>query len=214
MATAPPRYAPYADGAANDIYNLLFCDDASAFAPRGDTPPANWQATLFAASPSEPAVRSLAEDEGMDARVRMLACNWLAAHGAAAPAKALLGTVVEVPLDAGLDTLAAFVDHNVRYINHTGRMTLFEGRNEALAPSVERLLDASRAVVARIGPWDKPRLPPPSQGRVRLSFLVTGGLYFGEGPMEVFRRDAMAGPVVRHATALLQDVVKVGARQR
>ncbi len=204
-----PRYAPYGDGAASDIYHLLFCDDAAAFAPCGEAAPAPWQDVLYAASPSPNAVRAIAVDDTTDARVRALACNWLVAHGAPPPSKSLLGTIVEVPLDDGLDTLAAYVDGSVRYINHTGRMSIFEGRNAALAASADALLDASRVVIARIGPWDKPRLPPPARGHVRLTFLVTDGLYFGEGPMNVLQRDGMAGPVIHAAGMLLRNVVDV-----
>jgi hypothetical protein len=65
------RHAPYADGAANDIYDLLFCDDA---------------------------VAALAQDTTQDARVRTLACNWLSAHGQHVTPAELLGVVVEVAL--------------------------------------------------------------------------------------------------------------------
>lgn len=188
--SAASRFPPYREAAANDVYHLLFCDDPRAFAPV----PAN-------------SARAVADDASQDARMRMLACNWLAAHGEALPAKELLGVIVEVALDTGLDTLAAFADGGVRYINHTGKMSIFEGRNEAMGPSVDKLFAASRDVIARIGPWDKPRLAPPSQGRVRLTFLVTDGLYFGEGPMALFQRDAMAGPVVAAAGELLVKVV-------
>jgi hypothetical protein len=194
--SAAPRFAPYRESAANDLYHLLFCDDPQAFA-----------------SMSAGSARAIAGNATHDARMRMLACNWLAAHGEVLPAKELLGVIVEVPLDAGLDTLAAFADGGVRYINHTGKMSIFEGRNTAIGPSIDKLFAASRDVIARIGPWDKPRLAPPSRGRVRLTFLVTDGLYFGEGPMEMFQRDAMAGPVVAAASELLVKVVDLSTEK-
>ena len=208
------RFAPYREAAANEIYHLLFCDDARAFAPR-DREPAPWQRTLFLDRPDAEAIRAVATDTALDARVRLLACRRLAQDGEApAPgAKDLLGVVVEVALDAGLDTLAAYADGSVRYINHTGAMSIFEGRSDALAPAVDRLFSASREVVARIGPWDKPRLAPPERGRVRLSFLVTDGLYFGDGPMSQFQRDPLAGPVIASASALLTQVVDHTARR-
>jgi hypothetical protein len=201
------RYAPYAESAANDIYHLLFCDDPSAFAPAADG--ADWQRTLYAQTPSVDAVAALARDTTQDARVRALACNWLSAHGQPVEAKKLLGVVVEVALDEGLDALAAYGDGSVRYLNHTGRMSIFEGRNVALERAIDRLFAASREVVSEIGPWDKARLAPPAKGRVRLTFIVTDGLYFGDGPMDVLQRDAMAGPVIAAAGELLQRVVEI-----
>jgi hypothetical protein len=199
-------HAPYREAAANDVYNLLFCDEPRMFAPH-DGKGGDWQRTLFGGSPSSEDVRKLADDASLDARVRMLACNWLREHSQPLPPKELFGVVVEVPLDGGLDTLAAYLDGGVRYINQSGKMSIFEGPIAKLAPFVDKLFAASRAVVARIGPWDKARLPAPRRGHVRLSFLVSDGLYFGEGPMEVFSRDAMAGPVIQAASQLLQEVV-------
>ena len=77
---------------------------------------------------------------------------------------------------------------------------------------VKRLFAIAEPVVARIGPWNKPRLAPPKQGNIRLTFLVSDGLYFGEGPMSAMQSEAMAGPIIQQATELLQAVVATGAK--
>ena len=205
-------HAPYRDDAANHVYNLLFCDEARLFAPAGRTA-TEWQRTLYEA-PSSEGVRKLAQDASAEGRVRLLACSWLREHGVPTPPRELLGVVVEMALDGGLDTLAAYRDGGVRYINQSGKMSLLEGPMPQLTPLVEKLFEASRAVVARIGPWDKSRLPPPQRGHVRLTFLVTDGLYFGEGAMSAFQRDAMAGPVIHAAGLLLQQVVELATNKR
>jgi hypothetical protein len=64
--------------------------------------------------------------------------------------------------------------------------------------------------VSQIGPWEKRRLPPPKLGYIRMSFVVSDGLYFGEGPFEVMQNDAMAGPIVQRAGELLRAVVDMG----
>jgi len=119
--------------------------------------------------------------------------------------------IVEVPLASGLDTLAAFSEGGVRYVNQSGKLLVIEGVADVL-PLVKRLIAASEPVVSRIGPWDKPRLAPPKLGNVRLTFLVSDGLYFGEGPMSVMQGDAMAGPIIGQATQLLQAVVAMGTK--
>jgi hypothetical protein len=123
----------------------------------------------------------------------------------------LLGVIVEVPLAGGLDTLAAFSEGGVRYINQSGKMVAIEGVG-AFSAHVKSLFKASEPVVAQIGPWQKSRLGPPQRGNVRLTFLVSDGLYFGEGPMSGMQRDAMAGPILEQATALLQAVVSPDAK--
>ena len=127
------------------------------------------------------------------------------------PPKQLLGTVVEVALPEGIDTLAAYTDGSVRYINHSGRMVIAESV-PSLAALVEALLSASQGVVDAIGPSDEPRRPPPGQGNIRLTFLVSDGLYFGEGPFEAMQKDSMGGGLIRAATQLLQAVVALGAK--
>jgi len=72
---------------------------------------------------------------------------------------------------------------------------------------VARLFAASEPVVARIGPWTEPRRPPPGKGNLRLTFLVSDGLCFGEARTEVFKRDPLAGPVFQAGTVLMVEVV-------
>jgi hypothetical protein len=199
---------PYDRQELNELYALLFCDDPAPFGPREGGAIADWQVTLFAKSPDAEQVRALAEDVEAESRVRALAYNWLREHGHPVPQRVLLGAIIEVPLDGGLDTLAAYEDGRVRYINHTGRASIFEDAPPHMAAKVAELLAASQAVVDKIGPWDKPRRPPPSSGNIRLTFLVSDGLYFGEGPFSVMAQDAMAGPIIQRATELLQMVAK------
>lgn len=200
-------YAPYNQPEINQIYDLLFCDDLMAFSPKPGEELAPWQSVLFGGPVDAERVRTLAEDTTAEGRIRALAYNWLRAQGQPVPPKTLLGVIVEVPLDGGLDVLAAFSDHGVRYINQTGKLAVIEGGLPETDPIVVALLAAAQPVIARIGPSDQERLPPPRQGNFRLTFLVSDGLYFGEGPMPVMQRDPLAGPVINQATQLLQMVV-------
>ncbi|HUO87971.1 MAG TPA: hypothetical protein VMU08_02255 [Rhizomicrobium sp.] len=201
--------APYGNGAADFMYNLLFCDDPALFLQNGAPDPASGLGIALSKKSDEAALRTVAEDAQAEGRTRMLAFAALRRRGAKVPARLLLGTIVEVPLDGGLDTLAAFSDGGVRYINQTGKMSVFETAPPAMAPRVRALLAASQQVVGRIGPWNKPRLPPPVAGHVRLSFLVSDGLYFGEGRFEDLSRDALGGPVIRLAGELLAQIAEL-----
>lgn len=210
-AVAQPPYAPYQSSAANEIYNLLFCDDPAAFKPQPGHSPVSWQTALFSEPIDRSALRALAGEPSQEGRVRYLAYTKLREFGQSVPAKVLLGVIVEVPLAGGLDVLAAFSEGGVRYLNQTGKLVVFEGV-AALHPFVQRLFAASEPVVARIGPWQQPRRAPPQPGAVRLTFLVSDGLYFGEGPMATMQREAMAGPVIQRATELLQTVVPMATK--
>lgn len=207
-----PAHAPYAEDWVDAIYDMLFCDRPQAFAPHAGAAPAPWQAALCGAQPDLRAAAALAADRGAEAQVRLLACHLLRAHGLPVPGCELLGVVVEVALDGGLDTLAAYVDGSVRYLGRNGQVEMLDALPQTL-PIVRRLAEASAAVVSRIGRWRLPRNPAPPRGHVRLSFLATDGLYFGEGSLPVLQRDALAGPVIEHATALLHAVTGLTVRR-
>lgn len=206
-APLPAKYAPYGKSDIDFIYNLLFCDDLSAFSPTPDQMPTPRQSILFAEPIDVEAVRSVAEDTKGEGRWRALAYNKLRMCGCDVPARKLLGTIIEMPLPEGLDVLATFSDGSIRYINKSGKMVFIEQELPALKMVMTQLLEASQKVVDKIGPWTKARLPPPVAPYVRLTFLVSDGLYFGEGPNALFARDALAGPVLKHAADLLQLVV-------
>lgn len=198
------RYSPYADDAANTIYNLLFCDaleDFDKLAPH--FPP------IFARAFDKTAVRAIAEDEAIESRVRLLAFQRLRRESAALDKGVVLGVVVEVPLESGLDTLAAYADGRVRYVNQSGKMSIIEDAHSPLRGKALALVEAAKPLVARIGPWTEARRPPPQGQNGRLSFLVSDGLYFGEGPMSALSADALGGPVVKAAVELLVATVEL-----
>jgi hypothetical protein len=197
--------APYGQEHVDFMYNLLFCDDPSLFRSAEDQR-GPWQLVLSRES-NPSAVRRLAEDESEESRLRCLAFNWLRKIGHPVPSGRLLGAIVEIGLDPGLDTIAVFGDGRLRYINHTGKMTVFESTPPDVATAVWELLAASQPVVDRIGPSDKPRCPPPPKGSMRMTFLVSDGLYFGEGPITVMERDPLGGPVYQAAGRVLQAVL-------
>jgi hypothetical protein len=101
----------------------------------------------------------------------------------------------------------------VRYINQTGKIAVFEGTT-SLQPLVQNLLRASQTIVDRIGPWERERLPPPKAGNIRLTFLVSDGLYFGEGPAAQMQRDPAAGQVIQNASVLLNQVVALATKAK
>lgn len=204
-------HAPYASRAANDLYNLAFCEPRDRFRAGPGEPAGGWQQVLFAEPPDVAALERLGADTAQEGRVRYLAFARLRELGVPVTPRLLVGVVAEVGLAGGLDTLAAYSDGGVRYINHAGKIVVVEGV-EDFRPLVRQLFAASLPVIARIGPWEHPRRPPPPEGALRLTFLVSEGLYFGEGPAQALQEDAMAGPVFHEATRLLVKVIERGKR--
>jgi len=206
-ANAGSSFQPYKNVAVDQVYNLLFCDDLELFrANEGE--PAGDLAVVLSAEPNREALEKIANDPGRESRVRTLAFNRLRAANLSVPSRRLLGVIVEVPQKGGLDVLAAFTDGSIRHINQTGKLAVFERAPEKLAQKLAELIRVSQIVVNKIGPWNRPRLPPPGPGKIRMTFLVSDGLYFGEGPSAQMQRDRFASPVLRTAAELLELVVE------
>lgn len=199
---------PYPDRSTNVIYQLLFCDRLDFYKEHySGNLEGPWSA-LFSPDANAAALTAIAEDEGQESRVRVLAFNRLRATGSSVPHKQYLGTIIEVPLPEGLDTMAVFADGGARYINHSGKVIVVEGSPTAFDDEIRAVIEASKPIVAAIGPWDKERLPPPNEGNIRMTFLVSDGLYFGEGPMDAMQREPMAAPLISAATRLLVKLVE------
>ena len=200
------NHSPYQSDATNAIYNLLFCDDLSFYRAKFEGPAEGPWKELFATTPATDALRTLATTPSEESRVRILAFNALGQMAARTHPKELLGVVIEVGLDDGLDTLAAYSDLSARYINHSESMIIWETTEPEVDEKIRKLLAASERVVEKIGAWEKARLPPPIEGLMRMTFLVSDGLYFGQGPMEALGKDPLAAPVVAAATELLLEL--------
>ncbi len=199
---------PYREEAANKIYELLFCDDPELLKSNIKPPYAYPLDVLFDESPKTTDLQKIIADDASEPRIKLLAANRLLATGEK-PAKELLAVIVEVGLDGGLDVLASFQNGTARYINYTGQMIIWENTDDAAANALkDDLFKKSEAVVKQIGPWDQPRKPYPAKGNVRLSFLLTDGLYFGEGPMNVLFNDPLAGAPLNSATRLMQYLME------
>jgi hypothetical protein len=193
---------PYPSDELNLIYNMLFCDDPSLVTPQGQPVPGS----LFGDSPDPRVVQAIADDTAEESRVRLLAWHWLRVHGHKTASQELLGVVVEVPMQEGLDALAAYADGTVRYINHTGRVAVFEGSPEEVAHQARMLVHAAIPAAARVPLRE--RGGAPKLGDVRFSYLGADGLHARDGTFIDISRDSLAGPVLKQAQTLLDLIVK------
>jgi len=199
-------FKPYRNEALNLIYNLLFCDDIKLFQKNseiGDSETYPWY-VLFDPKASAADLEIIVNDRTHESRVRLLAAYRMREMEVKPALKELLGVVIEVGLEDGLDVLAAFNDETARYINFSEKMVIWETSEKTATELIVNLLDAGYTVINKIGTWDKARLPFPENGMVRMTFLVTDGIYFGQGPTNVLFKDPMAAPVLNAGLALMK----------
>jgi hypothetical protein len=124
-------------------------------------------------------------------------------------AKRVDGVVVEVSLQNGLDVLAAYADGRARYLNWSSAAVIWDAPSSRFDADIAAVLSAGRVIVQRIGPWEAPRRGPPPTEHVRLNLLTPSGLHFGEGPLDVLGRDALAGPLIAAATGLMRGLTSL-----
>ena len=195
---------PYKDTTANQIYNLLFCDNLDLYKANSKEPnPYPWD-ILLSESSSVTDLQKVIDDSTSESRMKVLAYNSQLASGYKQSKKELLAVILEVGLNNGLDVLASFSDGTARYINQTEKILVWETTDKKSNELTKDLFLKSQNIVNQIGAWDKPRRPAPTRGNVRITFLVSDGLYFGEGPIDVLFNDPMAGPALTSATHLMK----------
>jgi hypothetical protein len=140
------------------------------------------------------------------------ALRGLGAMPPAGIAKQVLGVVVEVGLQDGVDLVAAYRDLSARYYNYSGAGVVWERPDESLDLAVTSLLAVGQKVADAIGPWDGPRPPAPTNGLVRINMLTPSGLLFGQAEFGALAADPLGGQVVAKAMTLMQALIGKASR--
>ncbi|GAB3918199.1 hypothetical protein [Larkinella terrae] len=202
--TFNPTPKPYREPSLNTVYELLFGDNTDLYKNTIREPYAYPWNILMADSAYASDLQRVAADPNVETRAKILAYNRLRNSSQRIAKRELLAVIIEVGLDDGLDVLASFQDGTARYINHSEKVIIWETTDAHSHSLTHKLFKESISIVSKIGPWNGERRPYPEEGNVRISFLVSDGLYFGEGPINVLFNDALARPALQSATELMQ----------
>lgn len=208
-------HKPYVDNTNNIIYNLLFGDTPNLFKALIKPPITYPFDVLFSETSSESDLQKIIDDKDEDTRSVLDAYNKLLLRGIKSIKKELLGVIVEVSMEEGLDVMASFRDGSARLINHAEHIVIWETIIDKNANKITaNLFKASQLILDKIGPWDKPRLPKPTTGNLRITFLVSDGLYFGEGPINLMFSDELAGPALAKMTELMEYITMASVQYK
>ena len=157
------------------------------------------------------ALQSIVQQSGLESRHYLEAWCALREAGVSpsgAEAKHVYGVVVDVPVNSGLDTLAAYEDRRARYINFSGSVIIWEAPDSRMDGHITKLVSAGQTLANLIGPWEGNR-PPLAPGQARISLLTPSGLHFGQAPLAALMQDGMAAPLLDAATKLMQALIQV-----
>ena len=149
-----PSTDPYKDIHTNIMYNLLFCDNMTLYKNNTKQPYVFPFDILFSETSTNSDLQKIIYDSASDTRLKLLAYYKQFAMGHQPKQKELLAVIVEVGLDNGLDTLASFKDGTARYINHTGKILVWETSDSKSNELTQDLFAKSQNIVDKIGVWD------------------------------------------------------------
>ncbi len=93
----------------------------------------------------------------------------------------VLGVVIEMPMQNGYDTLAAYVDGTARYLNFSGAAIFWDQRDEKIKGLCQAFIDSTIPASNRATPRRSLNLPK-SGGQVTL--LTRSGIYAIPNPPE------------------------------
>jgi hypothetical protein len=108
----------------------------------------------------------------------------------------IFAVVVEVAMEDGVDLLAVYADHSARYYNFSGAAIIWDAADDGITSKIDHILELSKDIVDKIGPWEGERPAVPKDGFARVNFLTSHGLHFGEADQTVLFRDPMAGKLM------------------
>jgi hypothetical protein len=131
---------------------------------------------------------ALAEDPATESRVRLWAWTALRKLGerpSALHEGEILGVVLEVPVDDGVDVLAAYADGRVRFLGSADQLVVREAET---TPAIEDMIGEGRVLLAT--PAAPRRLDPVAEGHVRLTGLSAAGVHQVEVPWSEVEGDA------------------------
>jgi len=203
ISTLP--FHPYKEDTINLEYNKLFCDNLALFRPSGKLE-GNWK-KLYAKNPFVEDFKAIAEDTHTESRIRILAFNELRSRKIVTT-KEVLGVVIEVGAEEGLEAIALYKDLNVRYVN--ARSKLFTSNNTGdINEKVGNILAVSQKIIEKAERNTEPRQAPPAADEFRITFLVADGFYTGQGNLADIEKDLVAKVLVFEAGEIMVALAQV-----
>lgn len=203
---------PYKSNTVNFAYNLLFCDTPGLFIQNKALKPETPLYRVLHAKPTDTGTVRKIADNDKDSCTRMLAYDWLRAHKQPVPPKALLGVVIEFGSPDSLDTVAVYADGNTRYIDEQERLFSYGPNAAGISGKAQDFLKRSRDLLAHLDPWKEQRVPAPPYGFMRITFLASSGIYFGDGELRQMAKDKFGGATVRSAFDLYKTVSTISEK--
>jgi hypothetical protein len=193
---------PYRNNYSNTVYEQLFCDDTSLYKNELSIPFYPWD-VLFSPDTEVEDVKNICRDTEIESRPRLIGYNLLSKAGIDVKEKELLGIVIEIHQQNGLDVLSVYSDGTARYITQAGTIIVWETPTPASIELNTVLFKAGKSLGQITAPWYSLRKIFPEKGKVRVSLLMSNGLHTKEGEFLRMRNDKSSSAVIEAGIKLM-----------
>jgi len=117
---------------------------------------------------------------------RMLLWSWAAlrrldVHPQYPDEDVIKGVVIQVPIENGVDVLAAYSDGTARYVNHSGKVIVWDIPDASITSIIYKLLECSKSLRGAVA---KASVDHSVSGLVRVTLLTFKGNLFAEASMQ------------------------------
>lgn len=155
-------------------------------------------------------LRRVADMQSVDSLITLWAWNTLRAWGQLPDddiAQKVLGVVMEVGLDRGMDVMAAYEDGTSRYVSKTGSMIVWDDHGDHNNDLARKIVAAAQAIVNQLPASTAEAVT--STGKVQFSVLTVGGIRGIIAPMnELSRAASLLSPLFNASKELLISLIK------
>jgi hypothetical protein len=113
--------------------------------------------------------------------------------------------IIEVAQEEGLDVLGVYMDGSIKYINHSGSLSLL-GSPNTLTPQALKIIKQAKQV-----PWKpfKGDLPPTKTGEAKLIKISAKAMSIHEGSFKQLSGERFSSPVILSAGILIHSIANL-----
>lgn len=189
------------------LYNCLFADDPKYFSDMSDIECISW--IYSGLIPENKELVDWAKDETIESRLRFLCLYSALKRNIKIDEKIYFGTILEVPINNGYDIIAFYSDKKARYYNYSGAAVIYENGNLNIDSVIDRVNNISIKVCNEIGPWEGDRLPRPRGSTARFTYLMSDGIYFGNGHISELSKDPMGSAILISGAEIMKLLIDI-----
>lgn len=116
------------------------------------------------------------------------------------------GVVIEVPMEKGYNTLAVYPDGQIRYINYTGSIGVWDAPDDRFKTPIKNILKSAKSFVNKTPISEKHKIA--KLGYMQISILTFNGIYQTEARNEDVNENSPFYPFITNGGQIIYELSK------